>query len=54
MDNRERITVRMPDDLNIELYNKSRKLGLSKNALILKILWDEIQNKKIKEEYHER
>lgn len=53
MNNKARITVRMPNELNIELYNKSQKLGLSKNALILKILWDEVQSNKIKEEENE-
>lgn len=47
---RKRLTVRMPDELSEELYKKSQRLGISKNALILKMLWDEIQNKKTEEE----
>ena len=40
----------MPIDLNIELYNKSKQLGLSKNTLILNILWEEVENSKVKKE----
>ena len=50
---KKRFTVRMPDELSEELYNKSQRLGISKNALILKILWEEVQTKKIKEEENE-
>ena len=41
-----RLTVRMPDELNLNLTNESKRLGISKNALILKILWDRVNEKK--------
>lgn len=32
--------LRIPVDLNEELVKSAKKMGISKNALILQILWD--------------
>lgn len=45
MKSKDRITVRMPHDLNKLLTDESEKIGISKNALVLQILW-----KRVKEE----
>ena len=42
MNTKNRITIRMPIELNLILTEKSIKKGVSKNSLILQILWDEV------------
>lgn len=42
---KQRITIRMPEKLNLELSNRAKEIGISKNSLVLQILW-----KKVKEE----
>lgn len=46
MDSRKKVTVRMPNKLNSKLYEESQKRGLSKNALILQILWESCKTEK--------
>ena len=57
MQEREQITIRMerlrvglhiPYDLNTALILEADKLGMSKNALILQILWDWVDQAKLK------
>lgn len=42
MNTKNRITIRMPIELNLILTEKAIKKGVSKNSLILQILWDEV------------
>lgn len=44
-DNRARFTFRMPEDLYRMLDARADELGVSKNALILQILWDYVERK---------
>ena len=46
MKSRDRITVRMPYDLNKLLTDESEKLGISKNALVLQILWNKVKEER--------
>ena len=46
MEERKRTGLRIPYDLNTYLILKSRKLGISKNALILQIIRDWAESKK--------
>lgn len=46
---KQRVTVRMPEVMGNILTRKAEKLGVSKNSLILQILWE-----RIKEERSER
>jgi len=43
---RIRTGLRIPYDLNTKLVLLSQKQGISKNALILQILWEWVENKK--------
>ena len=43
---RVRIGLRIPYELNTELILMAKKRGKSKNALILDILWDFLESKK--------
>lgn len=47
-DARTRFTFRMPEQLYLKLDELANELGVSKNALILQVLWDylEEQDKK--------
>lgn len=49
-DNRTRFTFRMPEELYRMLDTRSDELGVSKNALILQILWDYVERKEITHE----
>ena len=56
-DNRARFTFRMPEDLYRMLDARANELGVSKNALILQILWDYVErNDKAYEQsyYHQQ
>lgn len=44
---KKRITLRIPQSLNDCLTNLSKETGVSKNALILQILWEQVEIKKI-------
>lgn len=49
--NRVRTGLRIPYDLNAKLILIAEERGMSKNSLILQILWDyikEIENKEVK------
>ncbi|WWU66465.1 toxin-antitoxin system HicB family antitoxin [Clostridium baratii] len=39
---KQRLTIRMPDELNKVLTEKANKIGVSKNGLILQILWEKV------------
>ena len=43
---RVRIGLRIPYELNTDLILMAKKRGKSKNALILDILWDFLESKK--------
>lgn len=45
MNPKNRVTIRMPVDLNKALTNKSEKMGISKNALILQALWKKVEGR---------
>ena len=47
MNLKKRLTIRMPDELNIILTNKAKDTGISKNSLILQILWEKAKKKTI-------
>lgn len=49
MQERARAGLRIPYDLNTWLILESGKQGLSKNALILKILWDYKEQKELQQ-----
>ena len=44
IDKRMRVGLRIPYDLNTKLIDISRTQGISKNALILNILWGWLEN----------
>lgn len=44
-DNRARFTFRMPEELYRMLDVRADELGVSKNALILQILWDYVEKR---------
>ncbi|WP_338631115.1 toxin-antitoxin system HicB family antitoxin [Clostridium baratii] len=46
---KQRLTVRIPRNLNIILTNKANETGISKNSLVLQILWKEV-NEQLKDE----
>lgn len=50
MNSKDRVTVRMPIDLNKSLTDKSKKMGISKNALVLQILWKKVEEENKKNE----
>ena len=43
MENKSRLTVRIPKELNNSLSKEAKKIGISKNSLILQILWNKIE-----------
>lgn len=43
-----RITVRLPIDLNNILSDKATQLGVSKNSLVLHMLWKAVEEKNSK------
>lgn len=43
--NRSKILLRIPDELNNKLEAKANDIGISRNALISHILWQEIEKK---------
>lgn len=43
------MTVRAPDDLHLKLKKSAEKYGLTRNALILQILWEWVQEQEEKE-----
>lgn len=43
MRDKSRLTVRMPKELNSTLSKKAEKIGISKNSLILQILWRKVE-----------
>ncbi len=45
-DLRKRFTFRLPSDLFADLKSEAEKQGLSLNAVILKILWDWVEEKR--------
>lgn len=47
-DTRKRFTFRLPDGLFEKLQNEAGMQGLSLNALILQILWEWIDGKKVR------
>lgn len=38
--NKKRMTVRLPDELNKTISMEAEKQGISKNTLIIMILWE--------------
>lgn len=42
--------VRGPDELKNQLNHLARKQGFSRNALMLKVLWEYVEKEKNKEE----
>lgn len=47
---KQRLTVRMPRELNNVLTEKAQSIGISKNSLILQLLWEEVNKNLSKEE----
>lgn len=45
-DDRARFTFRMPEALYTRIDKRADELGVSKNALILQILWDYIEKRR--------
>ena len=43
-----KLTVRVPQELNNLLNETSKKMGLSKNSLILCWLWEQVEEKNLK------
>lgn len=43
-----KLTVRVPQELNNLLNETSKKMGLSKNSLILSWLWEQVEEKNLK------
>ena len=43
-----KLTVRVPQELNNLLNKTSKKMGLSKNSLILSWLWEQVEEKNLK------
>lgn len=43
------MTVRAPEDLQDILSEQAKSLGLARNALILQILWDWVENRQQRE-----
>jgi predicted HicB family RNase H-like nuclease len=43
MDGKSRLTLRIPKELNNSLTEKAEKIGISKNGLILQILWRKVE-----------
>lgn len=44
------MTVRAPDNLQEKLKQKAKKLGMTRNGLILKILWEWVNYDEKKEQ----
>ncbi len=40
-----RTGLRLPYDLNIKLISEAKRVGISKNALILQILWEWLEKR---------
>ncbi|WP_321835435.1 toxin-antitoxin system HicB family antitoxin [Clostridium butyricum] len=51
MNSKRRLTIRIPNELNMILTKKAENIGISKNGLVLQILWDKV--KKEGEKQHE-
>ena len=49
MDKKLRLTVRIPKELNSSLTEKAEKIGISKNSLILQILWKKVEEVSVNE-----
>lgn len=47
MNLKKRLTIRIPDELNAILTDKARETGISKNSLILQILWEKAKKEAI-------
>ncbi len=47
---KQRLTVRMPRKLNKVLTEKAQRIGVSKNSLILQLLWEEVNKNLSKED----
>jgi predicted HicB family RNase H-like nuclease len=45
---KQRLTIRMPSELNTKLSIRAQKIGISKNSLVLQILWEKVQKEDIK------
>lgn len=43
MKHKQRLTVRMPSELNVILTNVAKDTGVSKNSLVLQILWEKVK-----------
>ncbi len=43
MKSRQRITIRLPKELNNKLADKVENLGISKNAFIIQNIWNELE-----------
>ena len=46
---KEKLTVRMPPELSHILNEKAKRLGYTKNALIVQALWDYVKSQDEKE-----
>ena len=46
---KEKLTVRMPPELSHILNEKAKRLGYTKNALIVQVLWDYVEKQDEKE-----
>lgn len=44
----KRLTIRIPEEVNIILEKKSGEIGISKNSFILQILWEKVKSKDIR------
>ena len=44
---KQRLTIRMPSELNTKLSIRAQKIGISKNSLVLQILWEKVQKEDI-------
>jgi predicted HicB family RNase H-like nuclease len=45
---KQRITIRIPKKLNIELSNRAKEIGVSKNSLVLHILWKKVDKENLR------
>ena len=46
MKKKVRLTIRIPEELDARLEQMCNQMGISKNALITKILWEYMKKKK--------
>jgi len=54
MSKKIRLTVRIPKELNSSLTEKAEEIGISKNSLILQILWKKVEEVSVNEWWKSR